>query len=415
MSEPARRAVVTGVGAVTPLGPDVTSTWDGLLAGRNGIGPLTSFDASGHSTRIAGEIPTFDPGVILKPAEARKLDRFTQLALVAAHQAVRDSGLDMSRVQLDRAGAILGSGIGGLLEIEEQHRRLLEKGPDRVSPFLVPKLMMNAISGHISMAFGLRGVNFVTASACASAAHAIAMALRSIRHGDADIVVTGGSEAAITPLGMAGFCSLRALSTRNDAPDRASRPFDHDRDGFVMGEGAGVLVLEELESARRRGARIYCEVAGAGMTADAHHITQPAPEAEGATRSMRLACADAGIPLDAVDYINAHGTSTPINDVNETRAIRNLFGPHAARLAVSSTKSMIGHLLGASAAVEAVVCALSIHTGAVHMTRNLDNPDPECDLDYIRGSSREMAVRHALSNSLGFGGHNATLAFSRIS
>jgi len=408
-----RRAVITGIGVVSPVGNDRESTFESLLAGRSGVAPITAFDASEYSTRIAAEVKDFDPKGILSPAKARKLDRFCQLGLAAALPAWEDSGLDAESIIPERAGSICGSGIGGLHTIEEQHTILTTRGPGRVTPFLIPRLMMNALSGEVSMALNLKGPNWVTASACASAAHSIGSALRAIQYDEADVMVCGGAEASISPLGIAGFCSLRAMSTRNDEPERASRPFDKDRDGFVMGEGAAMLVLEELEHARRRGATIYCEVAGFGATADAFHITAPAEGAEGAQRSMKLAMRDAGLDPSEVDYINAHGTSTPINDPNESTAIRAVFGDHADAIAVSSTKSMIGHLLGASGAVEAAVCALSIARGVVHQTLNLEEPGEGCDLDYVPGGSREMRVRAALSNSLGFGGHNATLAFRR--
>jgi len=409
-----RRAVITGIGIVSPLGNDRETTFSGLLDGANGIGMITSFDTSAFSTKIAGEVRNFDPAKYVEPKEVRRLDRFTLLTAAAGLEAFVDSGLDVSKEDPDRCGVICGSGIGGLLEIEAQHKILMDRGPGRVSPFLIPKLMMNAMSAHLSMRFGMKGQNWVTASACASASHGIGTALRAIQYGDADVVMTGGSEAAITPLGIAGFCSLGAMSTRNDHPESASRPFDRDRDGFVMGEGAAILVVEELEHARRRGARIYCELAGFGATADAYHITAPAAGAEGAQRSMRLAMADTGIALDDVDYINAHGTSTPINDPNESAAIKAVFGDRAKKIPVSSTKSMIGHLLGASGAVEAAVCALSIHRGVIHRTRNHENPDPQCDLDYVPEGTRTAKIRAAISNSLGFGGHNCTLAFRRV-
>jgi 3-oxoacyl-[acyl-carrier-protein] synthase II len=396
------------------VGLDRETAFEGMLAGQNGIGPITSFDTTNFTTRIAGELKGFDPKQHLDPQEVRRLDRFVHLSIVAAAESAKDSGLDFQKIDQLRAGSICGTGIGGLLEIEAQHVVLLERGPGRVGPFLIPKLMMNAMSAHISMKFGLKGPNWVTASACASAAHAVGAALRSIQYDEADVMLAGGSEAAITPLGIAGFCSMRAMSTRNDEPERASRPFDRDRDGFVMGEGAAILVLEELEHARRRGARIYCEIVGFGATADAFHITAPSEGAEGAQRSMRLAMKDAGLVPDDITYINAHGTSTPINDPNETAAIKAVLGPAAKKVMVSSTKSMIGHLLGASAAVEAAVCALSIARNVIHPTRNLDNPDPACDLDYVPKVAREARVDGVLSNSLGFGGHNVTLAFRRF-
>jgi 3-oxoacyl-[acyl-carrier-protein] synthase II len=409
-----RKVVITGIGMVTPLGLDRETSFHAMLEGDNGIGLISTFDTTNFTTRIAGEVKNFDPKTALDPKEARRLDRFVHLSGVAAAEAVEDSGLDFTKENPDRCGSICGTGIGGLLEIEAQHIVLLQNGPSRVKPLLIPKLMMNAMSAHISMKFGLKGPNWVTASACASAAHALGSALRAIQYEEADIMVAGGSEAAVTQLGIAGFCSMGAMSTRNDAPERASRPFDKDRDGFVMGEGAAILVLEDLEHARKRGAKIYCELAGFGATADAFHITAPSEQAEGAQRSMRLALTDAGLKPAEIDYINAHGTSTPINDPNETAAIKIVMGDQARKVMVSSTKSMIGHLLGASAAVEAAVCALSIARNVVHPTRNLENPDPQCDLDYVPGKAREAKLDGVLSNSLGFGGHNATLAFRRF-
>ncbi len=409
-----RRAAITGLGVVSPLGLDYETSFDAMLAGRSGVGSISLFDASAHTTQIAAEVKEFDPAAVLDRKLARKLDRFAQLGLAAGKAAWADSGLDLASLDADRVGVIAGSGVGGLETIESQSAVLHERGPGRVTPFLIPRLMMNALSGELSILLGLRGPNWVTASACASASHALASALKAIRYGEADVVLTGGSEAAITPLGMAGFCSLRAMSTRNDDPQRASRPFDKDRDGFVMGEGGAFLVVEEMEQAKARGARIYAELAGAGATADAHHITAPAEGAEGAQRSMKLALQDAGLGIDDVDYVNAHGTSTPINDPSESAAIRAVFGGQGDRLCVSSTKSMIGHLLGASGAMEGAVCALSISRGVVHQTLNHEEPGEGCDLDYVKGEPRETKVRCALSNSLGFGGHNVTLAFARV-
>lgn len=410
-----RRVVVTGIGVVSPVGPDTESTFEALLAGKSGLGRITLFDPEGYRTQIAGEVEDFDSAGQLSSKQKRTLDRFTQFGLVAGVAAWKDSGLNLDDLDPTRVGSVAGSGIGGLWSIEQEHEVLLDpkKGPRRVTPFLIPKLMVNALSGELSILLGLQGPNWVTASACASASHGMGSALRAIQYGEADIMLSGGSEAAITPLGVAGFCSLRAMSTRNDDPVRASRPFDKDRDGFVMGEGAAFLVLEELEHAKKRGARIYCEFSGFGATADAHHITAPAEGAEGAQRSMRLALADIGMSLDEVDYVNAHGTSTPINDPNETAAVRAVFGAHADQLVMTSTKSMIGHLLGASGAVEAAVCALSISRGVIHQTLNHEVPGEGCDLDYAPEGPREMKIRSALSNSLGFGGHNATLAFRR--
>ena len=406
-----RTVVVTGIGIVSPLGLDAASTFDGLLAGRSGIGPITRFDAAAFTTRIAGEVRGLDPAEVLGPQRAKKLDRFAQLGMVAGIAAWKDSGLDVERLNPERVGVIAGSGIGGLSTMEEQHNVVLTKGPSRMSPFFIPRLMMNALSGELSIELGLKGPNWVTASACASASHALGTALRTLRHGEADVVLSGGSEATVCVLGIGGFCALRAMSTRNDEPERASRPFDKDRDGFVMGEGAAFLVLETLEHAQARGARIYCEIAGFGATADAHHITAPAENAEGAQRSMRLALADAQLNTSDVEYINAHGTSTPINDPNESAAICAVFGADAERLWVNSSKSMLGHLLGASGAVEAAVCAMSLQRGVVHRTLNHEVPGEGCTLDYVKEGTRERRLRAALSNSLGFGGHNCTLAF----
>jgi 3-oxoacyl-[acyl-carrier-protein] synthase II len=405
------KIVVTGVGMISPLGLTREDTWNGLLAGRSGVAGITLFDASAFATRIAAEVKGFDPAEALGPQRAKKLDRFAQLGLVAAREAWRDSGLDVNTLDASRVGVIAGSGIGGLGTMEEQKEVLMTRGPSRMSPFFIPKLMMNALSGEISIDLGLKGPNWVTASACASASHGLGTALRTLRSGEADIILSGGSEATVVPLGIGGFCALRAMSTRNDDPERASRPFDKDRDGFVMGEGAAFLVLETLEHAKARGAKIYCEFAGFGATADAHHITAPAENAEGAQRSMKLALRDAGMNLGEVDYINAHGTSTPINDPNESAAVRAVFGDDASRLWVNSTKSMLGHLLGASGAMEAAVSTLSLHHGVVHRTLNHDVPGEGCTLDYVPEGVREKRIRAALSNSLGFGGHNCTLAF----
>ncbi len=408
-----RRVVVTGVGAVTALGHDAPSTFAGLLGGRSGVGPITRWDAKDFATRFAAEVKDFDPATVLEPHEARKLDPFVLFAMAAAKEALADCGIDLEKEDRTRFGAVVGVGIGGLTDIEAQHNVLLERGPRRVNPFFIPKIMMNAAAGQISIRHGLQGPNYATASACASSAHAVGLAMKAIRWDEADVMLAGGSEAAITTLGIGGFNALKALSTRNDAPQRASRPFDRDRDGFVMGEGGGALILEEYGRAKRRGARIYAEVKGFGMTADAHHITAPAPGGEGARRAMALALRDAALAPDAVQYVNAHGTSTPINDPLEIAAMKAAFGEHARRLAISSSKSMIGHLLGGSGAVEAVVTALSIHRNVVHPTANLENPDPECDLDCVPGEARTMEVRNAMSNSLGFGGHNASIVLGR--
>jgi 3-oxoacyl-[acyl-carrier-protein] synthase II len=409
-----RRVVITGVGAITALGNDARTTFRGLLEGRSGMGPITRFDPKDHVTKFAAEIKNFDPGTVLPPHEARKLDPFVLFAMAAAKECLADSGIDVAKTDRTRFGAIIGVGIGGLTDIETQHNITLEKGPRRINPFFIPRIMMNAAAGQVSIQHGLQGPNYATASACASSAHAVGLAMKTIRWDEADIMLAGGSEATITTLGIGGFNALKALSVRNDAPERASRPFDRDRDGFVMGEGAGCLVLEELEHARRRGARIYAEVKGFGMSADAHHITAPAPEGEGARRSMEMALRDGKVAADDVQYVNAHGTSTPINDPLETAAMKGAFGAHARRLAISSSKSMIGHILGGSGAVEAVITTLSIVEGVVHPTANLENPDPACDLDYIPGAARKLAIRNAISNSLGFGGHNATVLIGRF-
>jgi len=414
----ARRVVVTGLGTVNACGNDVGSSWDAVVHGRSGIGRITRFDAEGMGMPclVAGELKGFDPAHWIEPKEHKKLDRMTMYGIAATDMAWEDAGFGSggSGLDLEKCGVILGTGIGGLDTIEDTHTTIMEKGPQRVSAFFVPKMMANAVAGNVSIRYGLLGPNFVTSSACASSNHAMACAMRSIRSGECDLVVTGGAEATITSMGMAGFNSMRAMSRRNDEPTRASRPFDKMRDGFVMGEGAGILVFEEYEHARRRGARIYCEVLGAGMTADAHHITAPAPGGIGPRRAMALAIQDAGLRPEQIDYINAHGTSTELNDKAETDAIKAEFGEHARKLAISSSKSMVGHLLGGSGGVEAVFTAKSIQTRIVHPTINQEVPDPECDLDYVPNVAREMEVRYALSNSLGFGGHNVTLCFGKV-
>jgi 3-oxoacyl-[acyl-carrier-protein] synthase II len=410
-----RRVVITGLGMISALGNDVETNWSRILRGENGVGPITRFDTKDHSVKFAASVQ-WDPLQHFSAPDQRKLDLFTMWALLAADEALRDAGLEPAQLpeeQRERIGSIIGTGIGGITGIEEQHKDLLERGPRRVSPHFVPKIMANAVSGQVAIRYGLQGTCFTTSSACASAGHAMGMAWRSIQHDDADVVVTGGSESATTPMSLAGFANMKALSSRNDDPGAASRPFDKERDGFVMGEGAGILVFEEYRRARARGARIYAEVKGYGSTDDAFHITAPEESGKGPARALREALRHARIPLESVDYINAHGTSTPYNDLIETRAIKLVFGDHARKLAVSSTKSMIGHLLGASAAVELVVTALSVHKGQVHPTRNYTTPDPECDLDYVPGSARELKVRNALSNSLGFGGHNVSICIGQ--
>jgi len=407
--------VVTGVGVVSPVGCTVDDFWSGLLSGRSGIGRIQAFDPTEFTSQIAGEISDFDPGELIDMRELRRLDRFCQFAMVAAAQAIEDSGLMDGGSDIDprRVGVVIGSGIGGFCEIEATTRLLIERGPRRISPFFIPKLMMNSASGHVAIRYGFRGPNFATASACASANHAMGMAFDLLRCGRADVLVTGGSEAAITRLGLGGFCALKALSTRNDEPERASRPFDAERDGFVLGEGSAVMIFEELERARRRGAKIYAEIAGFGATDDGYHITAPMESGIAAADAMRLAIEDAGFSLDEVDYINAHGTSTKLNDAAETKAIKTLFGEHAAKLAVSSTKSMTGHLLGGAAAVELAATVLAVKNDVIPPTTNYENPDPECDLDYVPNEPREQEVRLAISNSFGFGGHNACIAVTK--
>ena len=411
-----RRVVVTGLGVVTSLGRAVESFWDRILRGESGVGPITLFDVSGFRVQFGGEVPwNAESENIANPKELRRLDRFTQFAMAAAADAVSDSGLDFSKEDPFRCGVVIGSGIGGLSEFESQHERLLHKGVDKVSPFTIPKLMVNSGSGHVSSMYGIKGPNFAVATACASAANSIGEALRSIQYGDADIMVAGGSEAALTPMGLAGFQNMRALSFHSDAPQKASRPFDMHRDGFVLAEGAGVVVLEELEHARGRGARIYGELMGYGASGDAGHITQPDDEGRGAARAMSMALADARLNPDRVQYVNAHGTSTPLGDKAETVAVKRVFGDHARRLAISSTKSQLGHTLGASGGIELVVCALTINRGVIAPTINLENPDPDCDLDYTPNVARDAAVDVAMSNSFGFGGHNASLVLGRLS
>jgi len=406
-----RKVVITGIGVITPIGKDLASFWDSLKNGRSGIDRITAFDPACFDCQIAGEVKDFNATPFFKnPKDVRRTDRFTQFGMAAAKMALADSGVDLSKVDLTRFGTVVGSGIGGLTTLCDQHTILMNKGPNRVSPFMIPMMISNMASGLISMEFGLAGPNFSTTSACATACHAVGEAWRMIQHDEADIFVCGGAEATVVPIGVAGFAAMKALSTRNDEPQRASRPFDKDRDGFVMGEGAGVLVIEELEHAKRRGARIYCELAGYGLSADAYHMTSPLPEGEGAARCMRMALEKSGINPSEVDYVNAHGTSTGMGDICETKAIKAVFGDHAKNgLLVSSTKSMTGHLLGAAGSVELAACVMAICEGVVAPTINLDNPDPECDLDYVPKVAREQKVRVAVNNSFGFGGHNATL------
>jgi len=410
-----RRVVVTGLGVVTPLGHDLGTFWQNLITGQCGIDKISAFDTSAFATQIAGEVKNFDPTPAFpSPKEIRRTDRYSQFGIYAGWSALKDSGLELEKENLDEIGVFLGSGIGGLATTSEQHKILLERGPGRMSPFTIPMLIGNMASGLVSMYFNLRGPNFSTCSACATANHAIGEAWRTIKAGDASVMFAGGSEAAVIPIGIGGFCAMRAMSTRNDDPKTASRPFDKDRDGFVMGEGAGVLVLEELEHAKKRGAKIYCEISGYGNTADAHHLTSPSPGGEGAARSMKMALRTSGLNPTDITYINAHGTSTPQGDIAETQAIKSVFGDHAKKLAVSSTKGATGHMLGAAGAVETAVCVLAIKNSIVPPTINLQNPDPECDLDYVPNTAREMPVNAIVNNSFGFGGHNATIAAKKF-
>jgi 3-oxoacyl-[acyl-carrier-protein] synthase II len=414
-----RRVVVTGTGLITALGTGTEKNWQAMLAGRSGIGTITRFDTGKIDTRFAGEVKDFQPEQFIDKREVRRMDLFSQYALAAAEMAFTESGLPVGSdaphgYAPEKVGVIIGSGIGGISSLEEQHRKGLEKGFDRLSPFFIIQMIINMAPGLISMRYGCKGPNWSPVSACATSAHAIGEAWKSIRLGECDAVIAGGAEAAITPLGMGGFSVMKALSSRNDDPAAASRPFDKDRDGFVMGEGAGIVVLEELEHAKKRGANILAELVGYGANSDAHHVTAPAPEGEGAARCMRLALASAGMNPEEVGYINAHGTSTPFNDANETKAIKAVFGEHARKLAVSSTKSMTGHMLGAAGGAEAVVCAQALLRGVLPPTINYTTPDPECDLDYVPNQAREQRVEAAMSNSFGFGGTNAVLLFRRF-
>ena len=407
------RVVITGLGAVTPLGNSVPEYWRAICEGRSGVGPITRFDPKRIDSRIAAEVKGFDPLKVIEKKELKKLDLFIQYAIAAGVEAVEDAKIDFSQMDPTRGGALVGSGIGGILSILEWHRVILEKGPSRVSPFFVPSLIVNMASGQLSIRYKLKGPNSSVVTACATGNHAIGDAFRIIQRGDADLMVAGGSEAIIDELPLGGFAQMKALSTRNDEPTRASRPFDADRDGFVAGEGAGIVVLENLEQARRRGARIYGEIVGYGMTADAYHMTAPDPEGDGAMRAMAGALRDGGLRPEDVGYINAHGTSTPYNDKTETLAIKQVFGDHARRLAVSSTKSMTGHLLGAAGGIETIVTVLALQQGILPPTINYETPDPDCDLDYVPNTARKADVDVAISNGFGFGGTNATLAFRR--
>ena len=416
MADPTRkRVVVTGIGVVTPLGQGVDTFWGNLLAGQCGIDSISAFDTEGFPCTIAGEVKDFDPTPAFpSPKEVRRTDRFSQFGIHAGWQALNDSGLDLAKANRDRVGAFIGSGIGGLITLEDQHNKLLERGPGRLSPFFIPMMILNMASGMFSLYHGLRGPNVATCSACATASHAIGEAWRTLVMGDADVMVAGGTEAAVSPCAVGGFASMKALSTRNDDPRHASRPFDAGRDGFVMGEGSGVLVLEALEHAKARGARIYCEMAGYGNTADAHHMTSPAPEGEGGARAMRMALSSGGLNPEDISYINAHGTSTPQGDVCETEAIKSVFGDHAGSLAVSSTKGATGHMLGAAGGAEMAVCCKALETDTVPPTINYETPDPDCDLDYVPNEAREMEVNAIANNSFGFGGHNACLVAKKF-
>jgi 3-oxoacyl-[acyl-carrier-protein] synthase II len=408
-----RRVVVTGVGLLSSVGIGTEATWEALCAGRSGIAPITHFDASKHAARIAGEVKGFDPLQFIDKKDVKKMDVFIQYAVAASHFAVQDARLEVTDANADNVGVFIASGIGGFQTIEDEHLALINGGPRRISPFFIPASIINLAAGQVSIRFGARGPNLATCTACTASAHAIGEAAEIIKRGDADVMIAGGSEASITPLGVGGFAALRALSTRNDEPERASRPFDKDRDGFVIGEGAGIVILEELEGARRRGATIYAEIAGYGLSGDAYHLTSQPEDANGAVRSMRMALRKAGVAPNQIDYINAHGTSTPINDPTETLAVKTTFGDHAPRLVMSSTKSMTGHLLGAAGGLEAGITALAVRHQVAPPTINLDNPDPACDLDYAANVKRSMKIEYALSNSFGFGGTNGTLLLKR--
>jgi len=408
------RAVITGMGVVSPVGNHLDEFWNNVIEGKSGIGLLTRFDTTDLPTKVAGEVKNFEPTEWINKKESRHMDRFAQFAIAAAKMALQDSGLDLEKVDKERAGAVMGCGIGGVITFEEQKEVLMTKGSGRITPFFVPMLISNMAAGHLSIEFGLQGSSMTIATACASATNAIGEALRIIQRGEADVVLCGGTEAPITRLAFAGFCAAKTMSTEKENPEQACRPFDKRRSGFVMGEGAGVLVLESLEHAEARGAQVYAELAGYGSTSDAYHITTPIPGGDGAVRAMRLALKDAGVSFENVDYINAHGTSTGPNDATETAAIKTVFGSYASKLAVSSTKSMTGHLMGAAGAIEAIICALSIKRGVIPPTMNYGEPDPECDLDYVPNLARQQEVNVAMSNSLGFGGHNATIVLKKF-
>jgi len=409
-----RRVVVTGLGAVTPLGIGVKATWDAMLAGKSGVGMITQFDATDFTTKIAAEIKGFEPGDYIEAKEIKKMDRFIHLGVAAAKMAMEQSGLVVKEEYADRVGVLVGSGMGGLPAIEKYHKVLLERGPKKISPFFIPMLIINLASGQISIMYGAKGPNSSAVTACATGTHSIGDAMKIIQRGDADAMIAGGTESVITTLGIGGFNAMKALSTRNDEPEKASRPFERDRDGFIMGEGAGVLIIEELEFAKKRGANILAELAGYGQTADAYHVTAPAPNGDGAARCIKMAMKDAGMVPEQLGYVNAHGTSTKFNDEFETMAIKSALGEHAFKVPVSSTKSMTGHLLGAAGGVEAVVSVLAIRDGKVPPTINYENPDPECDLDYVPNTARDVRVDATLSNSFGFGGTNGCLIFKRF-
>lgn len=408
------RTVVTGMGVITPIGNSLEEYWNGLLAGTSGVTKVTRFDVESYPTKIAAEVKNFDPSQFIEKKEIRRMDLAEQFAIGASELAIKDAGLDLDSLDLDRCGVVIGSGIGGIGTFEQQHSALVTSGPGRVSPFFIPMMIIDMCAGLVSMRYNFRGPNYATVSACASSAHAIADAFHIVQRGEADIMVAGGAEATITPTSMAGFCQARAMSTRNDEPEKASRPFDKGRDGFVMGEGSAILILESLEHAQNRGARIYGEVLGAGMTADAYHMTAPHPEGLGAARAMKLAIKDGGLSPSQIDYVNTHGTATDLGDIAETKAIKSILGEHAYGIPCNSTKSMTGHLLGAAGAVELITVFKSIETGWVHPTINLDEQDPECDLDYVPNQKRKWDVQYAISNSFGFGGHNVSLVVGKL-
>ncbi len=408
------RTVVTGLGVVTPIGNNLETFWEALLAGRSGVAPVTRFPVDDYPTKIAAEVKGFDASPYIEKKELRRMDLAEQYALVASEEAIKDSGLDLSAIDLDRCGVVIGSGIGGISTFEQQHSTLMTSGPGRVSPFFIPMMIIDMCAGLVSIRFNFRGPNYATVSACASSAHAMIDAFRIIQRGEADVMITGGSEATITPTAMAGFCQARAMSTRNDAPEKASRPFDKGRDGFVMGEGSGIVILESYEHAMRRKAKIYGEFLGGAMTADAHHMTAPHPDGHGARRAMKLAIADAGLTPEQIDYVNTHGTATDLGDIAETKAIKAVLGDHAYKTPCNSTKSMTGHLLGAAGAVEFIALLKSFEHQVLHATINLDDPDPNCDLDYVANKSRVAVLQYAMSNSFGFGGHNVTLVAGRV-